>query len=86
MIGVMFIILLSIFGYYGFFEAKKMAQKYLADRLAQQKDAETAIIQAMADQTAKSTGVQPTKMSDADFTGMLDKLFVTWGRSKGIIR
>lgn len=86
MIGIMFIFLVAIFGYYGYMEGMKTWKKYLADRLAQQKEAEEAAMKAMMDQAAKASGAPVQKMSDADFNALLDRLFIPWGRTKGIIR
>jgi len=86
MIAAMFVILLAIFGYFGYIEGMKKLDKYLAARLAQMKESEDTAMKTLMEQVSKTVTNPGQKMSDDEFTATLDRLFVPWGRTKGIIR
>jgi hypothetical protein len=86
MIGVMFVFLLAIFGFFGYVEGMKAWKKYLKDRLQAVKDAETSIFANIAKNASMAAGMSPEKMSDAEFSQYLEKNFINWGRTKGLIR
>ena len=86
MVGVMFILLLSIFGYFGYKEAVKIWKKYLEDRLAAVKEAEIAVVKNISSNASRAVNAPAEKTSDIEFQALLERNFINWARIKGLIR
>jgi hypothetical protein len=85
MVGIMFIFLLAIFGYFGYVEGKKILQKYLDARLEQMKEFEAQAAKALVS-TAVGNAGPIGNMPDAQFKELMDRNFVDWAKSRGILR
>ena len=86
MVGVVFLAIVLIGLYFAYLEGMHRWNKYLADRLAVLKDAETAVIKTITDNAAKGVAPTAAKMTDTEFQMYLDRVFIPWARTKGLIR
>jgi len=79
MVGAMFVLLLAIFGYFGFQEGMKKWEQFLNDRREILKSLEAEALKGAASKTQ-------APMSNIQFTALLETNWLTWAKSKGIIR
>ena len=83
MVGLAVLVLLGIAVYFGYVKGLHLWQAYLAERMAVLKEAE---IEYMKLNSGRSAISEATKYNDADFVAQMDRNFIPWAKTKGLIR